>query len=319
MTNLYQILGVEKSASVDDIKKAYKLLAIKYHPDKGGDEKKFQEISNAYDILSDTKKKNEYDNGGQGQMNNDMFAHFFGGRNQRSHQRNNEKCNDINRTYKISLKDSFNGLKKTLKIKLKAYNLDKMKTCNKCNGSGRIKNIRNMGVFTQVIEMLCDSCQGCGSMGDDDAIYEMEKVLEFIIPKGIKNNNKICIDKCGEQPKVVNKIPGNLIFNIEIELDKKFIRNENNLETKIHLDFISSICGENIKLNILDDEDFYFNIKDLGIVHPNKKYEFKNKGMPIQGTNNRGNLLIEFEINYPHLNDDQRTNLSKSMTNLLSN
>jgi len=318
MTNLYQILGIEKSATSDDIKKAYKLLAIKFHPDKGGDENKFQEISNAYDILSDTKKKNEYDNGGDTNMNNDIFAHFFGNRNQRP-QRNNEKCNDIIKNYKISLKDSFNGLKKTLKIKLKAYNHDKMKKCNKCNGMGRIKNIRNMGVFTQVIEMPCDSCQGCGFIGSDDASYEIEKVLEFIIPKGIKNNNKICIDKCGEQPKVSNKIPGNLIFNIEIELDKKFIRNENNLETKIQLCFISSICGENIKLNILDDEVFDFNIKDLGIVHPNKKYEFKNKGMPIQGTNNRGNLLIEFDIDYPILNDDQRNNLSKSMTDLLSN
>ena len=63
MTNLYQVLGLEKSASADDIKRAYKKLAVQNHPDKGGDEKKFQEISNAYDVLSDPKKNQDYDSG----------------------------------------------------------------------------------------------------------------------------------------------------------------------------------------------------------------------------------------------------------------
>ena len=82
MANLYDILGVQKNASQDDIKKAYKKLAIQNHPDKGGDEKKFQEISNAYDVLGDQKKRQDYDNGGQqfrGRPNHeDIFAQMFG-------------------------------------------------------------------------------------------------------------------------------------------------------------------------------------------------------------------------------------------------
>ena len=161
MTNLYQVLGLEKSASADDIKRAYKKLAVQNHPDKGGDEKKFQEISNAYDVLSDPKKKQEYDSGGSNGNrfngnHDDIFAHFFGRRG--GGPQPPQKCNDILKPYKITLRDAFTGVKKTLKIKLKAFNLDKLKSCDDCNGMGRIKNIRNMGVFQQVFEMQCNSC-----------------------------------------------------------------------------------------------------------------------------------------------------------------
>ena len=98
MTNLYQVLGLEKSASADDIKRAYKKLAVQNHPDKGGDEKKFQEISNAYDVLSDPKKKQEYDSGGSNGNrfngnHDDIFAHFFGRRG--GGPQPPQKCNDI--------------------------------------------------------------------------------------------------------------------------------------------------------------------------------------------------------------------------------
>ena len=105
MTNLYQVLGLEKSASAEDIKRAYKKLAVQNHPDKGGDEKKFQEISNAYDVLSDPKKKQEYDSGGSNGNrfngnHDDIFAHFFGRRG--GGPQPPQKCNDILKPYKIT-------------------------------------------------------------------------------------------------------------------------------------------------------------------------------------------------------------------------
>lgn len=322
MNDLYKILGLNKTASQDEIKNAYKKLAIKNHPDKGGDEKTFQNISNAYNILSDPKKKQEYDNGGQqghrfNGNHDDIFAHFFGAR--RGQQRNEEhKCNDILKSYKISLKDAFTGLKRTLKIKLKAYNHEKTTECENCNGKGRIKNIRNLGIMTQVFESQCNTCNGVGYGNLEEASYEIEKTIELVIPKGIQNNHKICIDECGEQPKVKNKKAGNLIFNIEIQENDVFKRENNNLHTKMKIDFISSICGANVKFNIMDEEMLNFNTSEFGIVYPNKKYEFKNKGMPIQRSNNRGNLYLEFEIDYPKLTDEQRDKLRKSYLEIFS-
>jgi DnaJ family protein A protein 2 len=178
MANLYDILGVQKNASQDDIKKAYKKLAIQNHPDKGGDEKKFQEISNAYDILGDQKKRQDYDNGGQqfrGRPNHeDIFAQMFGHKMNGMNNKNQKKqhsCSDINRNYKISLKDAYTGTIKNLKIKLKAYHFDKIKECNDCNGMGRIKNIQNMGIFTQIFEAPCNKCKTTGFIESNDVNY----------------------------------------------------------------------------------------------------------------------------------------------------
>ena len=310
MTNLYEILGLNKSANNDEIKRAYRKLAVENHPDKGGDEKKFQEISNAYDILSDPKKRQEYDNGGKQSFHNreDIFRHFFSGRSgfTNNNNREPEKCNDIIKPYKISLRDAYIGIKKTLNIKLKAYNLNKLKLCEDCNGQGRIKNIRNMGVFQQIYEGPCGTCKGIGSNNLEECSYELEKTLELNIPKGIQHNNKICIDGCGEQPKSKNKKPGNLIFNIEILSNDIFKREGNNLYASVKIDFVSSLCGANIHFNIMDEDTLHFNTSQFNIVHPNKQYEFKDKGMPIQGTNKKGNLYLEFLIDYPVLNEKQK-------------
>jgi DnaJ family protein A protein 2 len=317
MTNLYQVLGIDKSASAEDIKKAYKKLAVQNHPDKGGDEKKFQEISNAYNVLSDSKKKLEYDNGGSNGNrfngnNEDIFAHFFG---RRGGQQQSQKCNDIIKSYPITLRDAFTGVKKILKIKLKSYNLDKLKSCDDCNGVGRIKNIRNMGIFQQVFEMQCNSCNGTGSKNLEESAYEIEKTLELNIPKGIHNNNKICIDGCGEQPKVINKKPGNLVLNIEIINNDAFTRDKDDLHSSISINFTSSLCGANIEFNIMDEDKITFNTSQFNIVHPNKKYEFKEKGMPIQGTDKRGNLYVEFNIEYPILTEEQKKYIKDILKN----
>lgn len=316
MSNLYQILGLERSASADDIKRAYKKLAVQNHPDKGGDEKKFQEISNAYDVLSDPKKKHEYDtggtNGGNCRNHDDIFAHFFG---RRSGPQQPQKCNDIIRSYKITLREAFTGIKKTLKIKLKSFNLDKLKQCDDCSGAGRIKNIRNMGVFQQVFESNCNTCKGTGSNNLDECAYEIEKTLDLNIIKGIQNNSKICIDGCGEQPKMRNRKAGNLIFNIEIMNNNTFTRNGNDLYSSVKINFIDSLCGANIIFNIMDEETVKFNTSKFNIVHPNKKYEFKDKGMPIQGTNKRGNLYIEFDVDYPILTEEQKNNIKTILKN----
>jgi DnaJ-class molecular chaperone len=325
MSNYYDILGVDKNASIDDIKKAYRKLAIQHHPDKGGDEKKFQEISAAYDVLNDEKKKKEYDNGGnqRGRQQNheDIFAQMFGNRmNGRNHNEKKEYvCSDINRNYKISLKDAFTGSVKNLKIRLKAYNFDKIKECDECNGLGKIRNIQNMGIFTQVFECACNKCKTTGFIEIDNATYDDEKNIQLIIPKGIKNGNKIVLNGCGEQSKLKNIKAGNLIFTIEIENNNSINRDGDNLHYKFDISFIKSIVGEEISYNLFDEEKIEFNTKMFNIVHPNKKYEILNKGMYIMNSDNkRGSFIIEFNINYPQLNDEKRNNLEKILKDILN-
>ena len=90
-----------------------------------------------------------------------------------------------------------------------------------------------------------------------------------------------------------------------------FTRDKDDLHSSIKIDFISSLCGANIHFNIMDEDKITFNTSEFNIVHPNKKYEFKGKGMPVQGTNRRGNLYIEFDVDYPILTEEQKKGIKE--------
>ena len=329
--NYYQILGIQKSASQDEIKKAYKKLAVKEHPDKGGDAKKFQSISNAYNVLSDPKKRENYDRFGNENANrpqnpHDIFAHFFGKTQNnpfgRPHHQQpvNVKCNDILHNYNISLRECYTGVKKQIKIKTKAYKFDKLKQCETCQGVGSIKNVKNMGVFTQIFESQCNDCKGTGVIDkNNNASYEIEKIVDLEIPCGVQNNHHIVLEGLGEQPKTKNYKAGNLIFKINIQPNDVFERIGNDLYSSINIDFISSITGANIRYNIMDEDIFEFNTKQFNIVYPEKKYKFENKGMKYDKGNKRGDLYLSFNINYPTLSDSQRNNIHQSLTSIVNN
>jgi DnaJ family protein A protein 2 len=323
MVNYYDILGIPKNASPEDIKRAYKKLAVKHHPDKGGDEKKFQDINNAYDVLTNKEKKENYDRtgdenrrGGMGPTGptgpnpHDIFAHFFGrghgGHPGNQHMNRSHKCNDIIHTYKISLRDAFNGVKKQIKIKTKAYHFDKLKECENCQGTGKVKNVKNMGVFTQIFETACDLCKGTGIIDkDNSASYDIEKLVHLIIPKGVNDGHNIIHKELGEQPKRKIDKPGDLIFKIQVLPNDVFTRIGNDLHSSIKIDFISSITGANIRYNIMDEDIFEFNTNRFNIVYPDKKYKIENKGMYIND-NKRGDLYLTFDIEYPILSNEQR-------------
>lgn len=320
---LYEKLGVDRNASSDDIKRAYKRLAIKHHPDKGGDEKVFQDISNAYSVLSDPKKKQQYDMTGseQPQMNmphaHDIFQHFFhnfnrgGGGNHRQQMR----CKDVIHQYEITLEQAFTGLSKQVKIKMKTYDLSDCKECEQCQGVGIIKNIKHMGIFTQIMEMQCPNCKGSGSFALNPKTIEKEKIIQLEIPAGVESDYQITIDGCGEQPRSPNCIAGNLIFLIKIKDNNNFKRINNDLYHKINIGFIDSIGGTEKIINILNQDRIELNTADLGILQPNKQYVFQEKGMTQNGK--RGNLFVEFIIDYPTLNDDQREAISRNLRDII--
>lgn len=196
---LYETLGIPRSASHDEIKKAYRNAAREHHPDKGGDDTKFKEILNAYEILSDKDKRNQYDqlgdenyqnmsngggNGFPGGMNpHDIFAQMFGGMGGMGggmggfpgnmhfdmnfgggggNQQRNRKRNDHVHGMHISLQEAYTGSHKNIQINLQKVCLSCKETCPACQGRGQITNMVRNGIFTQVITQPCNTCNGSG-------------------------------------------------------------------------------------------------------------------------------------------------------------
>lgn len=324
--NLYSILGVNKECSKDDLKKAYKKLAIKYHPDKGGDENKFKEVSEAYQILSDDEKREMYNNVGdeglqQGLSNNtvdpnDIFEQFFGGRggfpfdifgmnNMHNNHNQRKKCRNIHHVISITNKEAYFGMEKTVKIKLSKKCMTCISTCNQCQGSGQINKMQRMGPFTTIATASCNKCSGSGKSfinnisckkcnGKID--IQEEKIIKIEIPIGVETGNKIIIGECGEQPQTPNDIPGDLIFEILVKIDNNFERKGLDLIFKESISFKESIIGKNIIIPLYNEE-LNIDTSSFGIIQPNKEYIIENKGM--KSLNKIGNLIILFEIKYP--------------------
>ena len=345
---LYEQLGLNRNdnPSINDIKKAYKINAMKYHPDKNkGDataEKKFKEISHAYDILSDENKKRMYDQRGDEHFNNnqgdhpghgsDIFEHFFRGRrgfdghpfgfHEDMQQNEGVKCKDINKQFNISLDDAFNGVNKSLNITITKHCHDCLKTCTNCNGTGTIKHVKSLGVFTQIFQASCDhcsngfvsspksSCETC----QGKAKFNKDMNAKLSLPKGVKSGFKTVFKEMGEQPKNHKDKPGNLVFNVVVQEHPVFKRKDNDLYYKIDLSFVESIVGKDIEIPFFNNEKININTNIFGVVYPGKQYMIQNKGMPIINSNTFGNMFIEFNIKYPKI---KNTNRVKELEELL--
>lgn len=303
MEDYYKILNIERSASQDEIKKSYRSLALKNHPDKGGDEETFKKISIAYECLSNTELRHKYDNpqpefnGGNMQ---DIFEEFLNGHRHHQHQQRRVKRNNHMYKVNVSLKDIHNGITKTLKIKISKLCFSCVKICSNCNGNGiRIQSIQ-MGPFTQQIQVNCGcdngtvkkqnvNCLNCNGTN----IKNEEENIKIDIPKNTENGMNIVFKNLGEQCKKENEDAGDLIIIINIENDQYFTRENNNLIYKSKMSFGETLFGKDIIIPHFD-ENISINTSQFGIIEPNKRYIIKNKGL-----GNVGNLILVFDVSYP--------------------
>ncbi len=320
----YDTLGVAKGASKEEIKRAYKKLAVQNHPDKGGDPEKFKEISNAYQILSDDDKRDRYDQlgddgfnnmaGGGGDPFNGMDAHHifeqmfgggmggmpfhfdfgFGGGGPRGPIKKKTHLHPI----RISLGDAYNGVHKTIKVSVQRNCTKCREMCHNCQGRGQVTDMRRMGFITQMMQRACDRCQGTGSTSkgcndcEGQGTYREEKKLELHIPSGVQSGHKLVFEGLGEQAMNENEIAGDLVFEIHVSPHEHFQRNGDDLLYNTTISFADSVVGKTISIPHFSGT-VEVATHEFGILQPNKPYIIPGKGMP------NGNLVLTFHIKYP--------------------
>lgn len=317
MSNYYNILGISKSASDEEIKNAYRKLARTHHPDKGGDKHKFQQIQEAYEILSDPTKRQNYDNP-QGNLNN-MFPFEFNNHHFFRHQNEHQiiKKNDYIYNCYLDLKDVYVGIQKKFRVQRKKICKNCKQDCSNCNGIGNITQHIQMGPFSQTVHQTCNICQGSGKhkkidnciICNNKNFIEEENVFTVDIKPGIESGTKIAFEEWGEQATRKNEISGAFIVNIIINDDPHFKRNGLNLIWTTTISLRESIIGKTIIIPHFA-EPITIETKGFGIINPHKEYILYNRGL-INEYGKQGDLYIRFNIEYKECNftDEQISSL----------
>ena len=331
MSDYYNILGLNKNATEDEIKQAFRSLAKTHHPDKGGNKEKFQQIQEAYDTLSDSQKKVEYDNpapsledlfGGMGGMGGlgGGFPFNININSMFNRQQQIIKKSDHNYTCNIKLEDVYTGLQKTYNLKRNFKCKKCQKTCTKCNGSGNTQQRIAIGPIMQILNQPCGACNSTGkirnnnecSMCVNTGTIEEQKTIEINILKGIENGYKFTYEEWGEQPEKNNEKAGDLIIVINVESHNRFERKGLDLYLKYNISLKESIIGRKIYIPYFH-EPFEIDIQSYGIINPNKEYIVFQKGLE-NSKGNKGSLYIKFNITYPEnkiLNDTHIQTIKK--------
>lgn len=298
---MYDVLGLDKGASDADIKKAYRKLAMKHHPDKGGDPEQFKKIQGAYDILSDPQKKENFDRFGtaEGPQNGfpggfpPDFANMFGFNQQ---PRGPVRRSNFDHELKISFEESYRGAARNLRIILEKTCFACLKKCSQCGGRGAIQ--RNMGPM--VFQQPCGACQGQGSLplgcsGCKGGRKKEELNLELKIPQGIEDGNIIVGHGLGEQPRKDGEEPGDIMFHIRVQDHPDFLRQGLDIVYQTQISFEDSVNGKKIQIPHFDGA-INVDTADWGVLDPREDYVIPNKGFKATGK-----LRVQFNIVYPHV------------------
>ena len=344
-TKLYDILNISKNSTQNEIKKTYRKLAMKYHPDRNPDnkeasEKKFKEISMAYDILGDTEKRETYDKVGleglKAQNSNasagsgdpfNMFSNFFGEPSMRRNFTSPSKKEKV----KVILEDIYNNnniihtLKKQILctdcLGLGAKSRQSFDTCNNCNGTGQLLKIMKLGPgFISQSQTTCTKCNGRGKCIKPGHICKKcngEKVI-FIYKKynielknSYKNNQELIFREEGDQYPD-SKQHGDLIIVLNIKKHNLFELKDNNLIYNKSISLIEALCG--FKFNIKHLDNRILLVENEDIIAPNTKTLIIGEGI-----NNSGNLIINFNVNFPKnkkITDEKKTYIKRLFSNI---
>lgn len=348
--DLYEVLGLEKGASEMDIKRSYRKLAAKYHPDvnkDSGADEKFKEITEAYEVLSDPKKRSQYDQfghagpggfgggspfGGAGfggfDGAEDIFSSFFGGGfggaggGRRTGPR---RGRDIEVEVHVSFADSVHGTKKT--IRFHAFSVCKTcdgmgkekgsgyTTCSTCGGTGQVAQRQQTPFGVIQTQTVCPDCHGegqkpekpCPDCGGKGRVKQ-EQQVEVNIPAGVFDGALLRISGKGEAGER-GAPSGDLLLHIRVASSHQFRRDEDDIHTTVEIHVLQAMLGTEKEIDTVHGTS---TIKIPAGTSDGKMLRLRGKGMPKVGKSQHGDHLVHIKVLIPdHLKEDHRKKLEE--------
>ncbi|MFN7675351.1 molecular chaperone DnaJ [Flavobacterium sp.] len=346
--DFYEILGVSKSASPEEIKKAYRKKAIEFHPDKNPGnkeaEEKFKTAAEAYEVLSDADKKAKYDQyghaafdaasgyGGGHHMNmDDIFSQFgdifggafggggFSGYGGNSGGQRRVKGSNLRIKVKLTLEEIANGVEKKVKVKRKVQAAGvKYKTCSTCNGQGQVLRVTNTILGRMQSATTCNVCGGTGQTieskpnnADAHGMILEDETVSIKIPAGVVDGMQLKVSGKGNDAPG-NSIAGDLIVAIE-ELEHAFLKREGeNLHYDLYISIAEAALGVSKEIDAVNGK---VRIKLEEGIQSGKILRLKGKGIPSLNSYGSGDLLVHVNVWTPKtLSKEQRQFFEKSLS-----
>ncbi|CAK9820616.1 DnaJ homolog subfamily A member 1 [Anthophora plagiata] len=330
-TTFYDTLGVKPGCTQEDLKKAYRKLALKYHPDKNPNEgERFKQISQAYEVLSNPDKKRIYDQGGEQALKEgggggnvfsspmDIFDMFFGGGfGGRAARRRERRGQDVMHQLSVSLEELYKGTVRKLALQ-KNVICDKcegiggkkgsVEQCPTCHGSGMQVQIQQLGPgMLQHLQTMCTDCKGhgerinprdrCKQCNGKKTIRD-RKILEVHVDPGMVDGQRIVFNGEGDQEPDFEA--GDIVIILEEKEHDVFKRTRNDLFMRMQLELVEALCGFQKVIRTLDGRDLVITSYPGSVIKHGDLKCILNEGMPTyKDPFTRGRLIIQFVVNFP--------------------
>ncbi|MDQ3100689.1 MAG: molecular chaperone DnaJ [Bacteroidota bacterium] len=343
----YEVLGLARNATADEIKKAYRKLAIKHHPDKNpGDpsaEEKFKEAASAYEILSDPEKKARFDRFGHaapggggfqgGGMNmDDIFSQFgdifgdafgggasFGGFSGGRRGGRTVKGSNLRVRLKLSLEEIANGTEKKIKVtKLVRAKGSEYGSCATCGGNGQVRRVQSTFLGQMQTVTTCPTCGGVGQTvskrapgSDEHGLVREEAVVPIKIPAGVEEGMQLNISGVGNEAPA-GGVPGDLLVVIEEEAHPELRRDGTNLHHEVFISVVDAALGNTIEVPLVSGKA---KVKIEPGTQSNHILRLRGKGLADVHGRGTGDLFVHVAVWTPtSLNKEERATLEKLRT-----
>lgn len=344
----YEILGVPRNATDEEVKKAFRKLAFQYHPDRNrenGAEEKFKEINEAYEVLSDPQKRSNYDRyghvgaedifgrgfegfdfGGFG----DIFEAFFGGATTRRAQRAPQRGADLHYSLTISFEEAAFGCEKDIEIWRtencsRCYGVGSQpgtnpERCPNCNGTGQVRRTQQsiFGRFVNVSscgrchgegQIITHPCPQCKGSGKE----KVRRKLRVNIPAGIDNGSRVRLNGEGEAG-IWGGSPGDLYITLSVMPHELFQREDDDLFYDLPINFAQAALGDEVEVPTIDGKS---RLKIPPGTQSGKVFRLKDKGVPHLGRGGRGSLLVRVLVVTPQFLDEKQRRLFQELANTM--